>query len=71
MTAQVIGNRTGIYIDPRTNHAHITPERCSNCSAVNLEGVNHLVIDRDNAGNMEIVQASGYTPERGLFCDLY
>ena len=71
MTATIIGNRTGIYIDPCTNQAYITPESCTNYNTVNMEGVNHLVIKRDTAGNMDIIQASGYTPDKGIFCDLY
>lgn len=71
MNATITGNRKGIYIDPCTNHAYITPEICSNYKAVNMEGVNHLIVERDAAGNMKIIQASGYTPEKGLFCNLY
>lgn len=32
------------------------------------DSINGIVIDTDT---MKIVQASGYTAERGLFCDLY
>lgn len=39
-----------------------------NADVVNLEGVNNVVFDKDKR---RIVQAGGYTPERGLFCDMY
>lgn len=35
---------------------------------INWSGVNGVIINEDAN---EIFQASGYTPERGLFCDLY
>lgn len=35
---------------------------------INRDGINHVVYDRDKR---RIVQASGYSPERGMFCETY
>lgn len=39
-----------------------------NGNKINWDGVNGVIINEDD--NI-IFQASGYTPDRGLFCDLY
>lgn len=39
-----------------------------NADVVNLDGVNNVVFNKDTR---LIIQACGYTPERGLFCDMY
>lgn len=40
----------------------------ANGHQINWSGVNGVIINEDTN---EIFQASGYTPERGLFCDFY
>lgn len=39
-----------------------------NYKDVKWDGVKNIVYDKDSR---RIIQAGGYTPERGLFCDLY
>ena len=71
MTATIIGNKANIYIDPITNNAFIDPQDTTNHEKIDFTGVNHLVIRRNDAGEMVIIQASGYTPEKGLFTILF
>ena len=71
MRASVIGNREAVWIDPVINEAYINPETCANYKDVNMDGVNGLVVYITTAGTRYIMQAGGYTYDRGLFCDLY
>lgn len=67
----LVGNKTGIYINPVNCEAHINPKDCINYQFVDFEGVNNLVVYRENDGTMWICQAGGYTYDRGLFVDCY
>lgn len=65
------GDKTGIYVDPVTCIAYIDYRKCENFLIVDMTGVNCLVIYREKSGSCKIMQANGWTPERGLFCDNY
>ena len=71
MTVTLIGNKNGVYIDPKNNNAVLDYSQAKNFQEVKLYGVNHLVIRRDDNGAIKIVQAGGYNRIRGLFTDLY
>lgn len=43
-------------------------ETIDNADEVNWEGVNFIIVNEDIN---HIIQASGYSKDRGLFCDLY
>lgn len=67
----IIGNKEGIYIDPKDCNAYVDYEKAINFKNVNMLGVNHLVIDRSRNGHMKIVMATGYWFSRGMFTDNY
>lgn len=75
MKVTLLGNKAGVYIDAKNNNAYIDYKRAENISDVDLDGVNHIVVVRlyraCRGEVLRIVQANGYTPERGLFCDCY
>lgn len=75
MKITLLGNKTGVYIDAKTNNAYIDYKMAENLSDVDLEGVNHIVVvrfQRECRGEvLRIVQANGYTPERGMFSNCY
>ena len=71
MKVTVIGNKENIYINPTNNNALVDYKQAANFTSVNMLGVNHLVISRDNNGEMRIIQACGYNAKRGIFNDLY
>lgn len=71
MKITLTGNKSGIYIDPRNNNAFVDYKAAENFSEVNLCGVNHLAIHREENGAMRIFQASGYNSDRGMFTDMY
>lgn len=71
MTITLIGNKDGIYIDPKNNNAMVDYKTCTNYGEVKMFGVNNLVIRREADGTMKIVQTGGYNRFRGLFVDLY
>lgn len=70
-SVELVGNKRGIYINPVNCEAHINPKDCINYQSVNFEGVNNIVVYRENDGTMWICQAGGYTYDRGLFVDCY
>ena len=51
----------------------VNPEKLTNFREIKWNGVNHLsiVVDDDEYNNPHIIQASGWTEDRGLFCDMY
>ena len=65
----------GHYLNQRTGEYKVTQreiwENAPRAAArkATAEGVNHLCIDNQN-GKFFIFQVSGYTKDRGLFCDL-
>ena len=70
MKIGLIGNKNGVYIDPRNNNAYVDYTKAVNFAEVDFEGVNHLVVNRNDDGELTIIQAGGYNSERGLFTDL-
>ena len=68
---KLIGNKSGIYIDPRNCHAYIDVRGAENFNEVNFIGVNNVVIYREKSGKYYIAQAGGYTAQRGMFVDVY
>lgn len=42
-----------------------------NYSEVDFTGVKSILVSCDSNGDMKIIQANGYTDERGEFCDEY
>lgn len=71
MTISLVGNKSGVYIDPRTCNACVDFTKAANYGDVKFLGVNHLVVRRNEDGSTQIVQAGGYTMRRGMFVDLY
>ena len=75
VSVTLVGNKDGVYIDSRNCNACVDFEQSENFAEVNMQDVNHLVIVRlYKAGRgyvMRIVQASGYSLDRGLFIDMY
>ena len=71
MKVTLLGNKYGIYIDTKTNNAHVNYIEATNFDDVNMDGVNHLVIRRYWNGEMRIKQANGYSVDRGLFTQDY
>ena len=67
----LIGNKSGIYIDPKTCNACIDYQKANNIQDVKFFGVNNLVIRRYEDGSFKIVQAGGYNRIRGMFVDIY
>lgn len=67
----LIGNQDGVYINPANCNAYVDYTKAENFGLVNMEGVNHLVIKRSESGEMKIIQAGGWTLDRGLFVDMY
>lgn len=70
-SATIVGNKHGIYINAATNTAYVNPKDCTNYQSINFEGVNHIVVYRENDNSMWICQAGGYTDNKGMFTDLY
>lgn len=71
MSITLIGNKEGVYIDPRNNNCICDYTKAENFREVNMYGVNHLVIRRRANGSMKIVQANGYNRIEGLFQRMY
>ena len=75
VTVSLIGNKDGVYIDSRNCNAYVDYEEAENYSEVDMQDVNHLVIVRlykpYRGYVMRIVQASGYSLDKGLFCNMY
>ena len=75
VTVTLVGNKDGVYIDCRNCNAYVDYEEAENFAEVNMQDVNHLVIVRlykpYRGYVMRIVQASGYSLDRGSFIDMY
>ena len=75
VSVTLVGNKDGVYIDSRNCNAYVDYEKAENYSEVDMQDVNHLVIVRlykpYRGYVMRIVQASGYSLDRGLFIDMY
>ena len=75
VSVTLVGNKDGVYIDCRNCNANVDFEQAENFADVNMQDVNSLVIVRSyKAGRgyvMRIVQASGYSLDRGSFVDMY
>ena len=75
VSVTLVGNKDGVYIDCRNCNARVDFEQAENFAEVNMQDVNSLVIVRlykaDRGYVMRIVQASGYSLDRGLFIDMY
>ena len=56
--------KTGQYHEP----LYFLKRTVTNAKEVRWEGVNYVMIDEEDN---HIFQASGYSKDRGLFCDLY
>ena len=51
-----------------TEYIFVLKDTIDNTKEIKWEGVNSVIVNEDEN---TIFQASGYTKERGLFCDLY
>ena len=71
LSMKVCGNRRGIYTNPLNAESYIDITKSINYHALNMEGVRGGVVWRNEDGSYHVAQLSGYTYERGLFCDLY
>ena len=64
----LLGNKEGVYIDPKNGNAHVDGTKAVNYTPELEENANHFVIARNRKGEMRIVQVGGYTAQEGLFC---
>lgn len=71
ITASVTGNKKDIFINPSNCEACINPYKATNAGIIDFKGVNHAAINRDKDGSFYIFQTSGYTYDKGMFCDMY
>ena len=75
VSVTLVGNKNEVYIDNRNCNAYVDYEEAENYSEVDMQDVNHLVIVRlykpYRGYVMRIVQASGYSLDKGLFCNMY
>lgn len=75
VSVTLVGNKDGVYIDCRNCNARVDFEQAENFAEVNMQDVNSLVIVRlykpYRGYVMRIVQASGYSLDKGLFCNMY
>lgn len=71
MKISLLGNQEGVYTDPVSVSSCMDYTKADNYANVDLNGVNHLVIRRNLDKTFRIIQAGGYTPDRGLFVDMY
>jgi hypothetical protein len=71
MYITLIGNKKDIYIDPTNCRCYIDYACADNYNKINFDGVDSLIVNRDENENLHIVQTGGWTSDRGLFVDLY
>lgn len=71
MKTCVFGNTKDFYIDPKDCSAYVDYTKAVNYKDVKLDGVNNLIIRRNDSGEMKIIQAGGYDKDRGMFVDMY
>ena len=75
VSVTLVGNKNDVYIDSKNCNAYVDFEQAENFAEVNMQDVNHLVIVRlykpYRGYVMRIVQASGYSLDKGLFCNMY
>ncbi|MCC2253580.1 hypothetical protein LKD70_03865 [Ruminococcus sp. CLA-AA-H200] len=67
----LVGNKEEVFINPINCNATIDYSKAVNFASVDFEGVNHLVVKRLDDGQLWIIQAGGWTYDRGLFIDMY
>ena len=70
MNITLLGNKAGVYIDSN-NRAFVDYTTATNYGNINMDNVSHLMIRRSDEGNLRIIQAAGYSAERGIFIDCY
>lgn len=70
MQVTLIGDKTNFHISPVNCNASVDYRMAINYETVNMDGVNNLVIT-NSKDQIKIIQAGGFTPDRGLFVDLY
>lgn len=66
----LIGNKKNSHINPVNCNASADYRMAANYEIVNMDGVKNLVII-NNKNQFKIIQAGCFTPNRGLFVDLY
>lgn len=72
ITARVLGTTEGLRFDPyELCPLNLKPEDAENYAEVDMSDVKHLVLDRKADGSFVILQASGFSFEKGLFTRLY
>jgi hypothetical protein len=71
MKITLLGNKSDVYIDSVNNNAIMDYKKAVNFNNVDMNGVNNLIIRQYDDGNFKIVQAGGYSYDRGMFVDLY
>lgn len=71
MNITILGEKEGIYIDPKNCNAFVDYTKAINYKDVKMYGVNNLVIRRYKDGTTKIIQAGGYNRLKGLFVDMY
>ena len=71
MKTRIVGNRSGVYVDPVTNLSYVNPKDCVNVNDVDLSNVDYLVVYRNEKGDMFIAQTSGHSWMTGRFVHLY
>ena len=71
MTVNIVGDRTGIYVNPVNCNAYIDIEQAINDDKIKLDGVNNATVYRYPDGKFFIAQIGGWTYDRGLFWETY
>lgn len=68
-----VRKRNGSSLETLDLNVFVNPEKLLNCNEIKWDGVTcvQIVVDDEEYHNPRIVQASGYTEDRGLFCDMY
>lgn len=65
------GNKECKKPNPVACQASMDYHAAINYSEVDFAGVNSVIVSCDDDYNLQIIQTSGYTPERGTFIDEY
>ena len=66
-----INNKDAYCPDPTKCQPPVDYHNAINYSEVDFNGVKSVLMVCDGNGNMKIIQANGYTDERGEFSDSY
>lgn len=69
MKVSVLGNRKGIYIDPRDCMAYLDVSEAGNYDKVRHDFI-YATVRREDNGSFNLVQIQGYNPTEGVFIEM-